>query len=51
MQAKSLDFIEAVPQRRGEPLIIKEDEEYKNVKFEKIPQLRAAFSKDGTWKT
>ena len=37
-----------VPQRRGEPLIIKEDEEYKNVKFEKIPQLRAAFSKDGT---
>ena len=37
-----------VPQRRGEPLTIKEDEEYKNVKFEKIPQLRAAFSKDGT---
>ena len=37
-----------VPQRKGEPLTIKEDEEYKNVKFEKIPQLRAAFSKDGT---
>jgi acetyl-CoA C-acetyltransferase len=28
--------------------IVDEDEEYKNVKFEKIPQLRAAFSKDGT---
>jgi acetyl-CoA C-acetyltransferase len=25
-----------------------EDEEYKNVKFDKIPSLRAAFSKDGT---
>lgn len=37
-----------VPQRRGEPLIISEDEEYKNVKMEKIPGLRAAFTKDGT---
>lgn len=37
-----------VPQRRGEPIIVSEDEEYKNVKLEKIPQLRAAFSKDGT---
>lgn len=37
-----------VPQRRGEPLIIDEDEEYKNVKLEKIPGLRPAFSKDGT---
>ena len=38
----------AVPQRRGEPVIISEDEEYKNVKMEKIPALRPAFSKDGT---
>jgi len=38
----------AVPQRRGEPLIVSEDEEYKRVKFEKIPALRPAFSKDGT---
>ena len=38
----------SIPQRKGEPVIINEDEEYKNVKFEKIPQLRAAFSKDGT---
>lgn len=37
-----------VPQRRGEPIIVSEDEEYKNVKMEKIPALRPAFSKDGT---
>ncbi len=37
-----------VPQRRGEPVIVSEDEEYKNVKMEKIPALRPAFSKDGT---
>jgi len=38
----------AVPQRRGEPILVGEDEEYKRVKFEKIPTLRPAFSKDGT---
>ena len=37
-----------VPQRRGEPIIVNEDEEYKNVKLEKIPALRPAFTKDGT---
>ncbi|MEL7529917.1 MAG: acetyl-CoA C-acyltransferase [Bacteroidota bacterium] len=37
-----------VPQRKGDPLVITEDEEYKKVKFEKIPALRPAFSKDGT---
>ena len=37
-----------VPQRRGEPIIVDEDEEYKNVKMDKIPSLRPAFSKDGT---
>ena len=37
-----------VPQRRGDDLIISEDEEYKNVKLDKIPQLRAVFEKDGT---
>ncbi|MFS4457449.1 acetyl-CoA C-acyltransferase [Maribacter sp. 2304DJ31-5] len=37
-----------VPQRRGEPITIDEDEEYKNVFLEKIPNLRPAFSKDGT---
>jgi len=38
----------AVPQRRGEPIIISEDEEFKNVRMDKIPSLRPAFSKDGT---
>ena len=38
----------AVPQRRGEDIIISKDEEYTNVKLEKIPQLRPAFSKGGT---
>jgi len=37
-----------VPQRRGDDLVVTEDEEYKKVKFEKIPALRPAFSKDGT---
>ena len=37
-----------VPQRRGEPLIIKEDEEFKNLRMDKISSLRPAFSKDGT---
>lgn len=38
----------AIPQRKGDPLMISEDEEYKKVKFEKIPSLRPAFTKDGT---
>lgn len=38
----------AVPQRRGEPVMVTEDEEYKNVKLDKIPALRPAFSKEGT---
>lgn len=37
-----------VPQRRGEPILVDEDEEYKNVKLDKIPALRPAFTKDGT---
>ena len=37
-----------IPQRRGEPIVMDEDEEYKNVRFEKIPQLRPVFEKDGT---
>ena len=37
-----------VPQRKGDPLRISEDEEYKNVKFEKLPSLRPVFSKEGT---
>ena len=38
----------SVPQRRGEPVIISEDEEFKSVRMEKIPALRPAFTKDGT---
>lgn len=37
-----------VPQRRGEPIIVVKDEEYTNVRIDKIPQLRPAFTKDGT---
>ena len=38
----------SIPQRRGEPIVFSEDEEYKNVKKEKIPALRPAFTKEGT---
>ncbi|WP_139854693.1 acetyl-CoA C-acyltransferase [Aequorivita sinensis] len=37
-----------VPQRRGEPVVVSEDEEYKNVKMDRIASLRPAFTKDGT---
>jgi acetyl-CoA C-acetyltransferase len=37
-----------VPQKKGDALKIIEDEEYKLVKFEKIPELRPVFQKDGT---
>ena len=38
----------AVPQRKGDPIMIAEDEEYKNVFLDKIPALRPAFDKEGT---
>lgn len=38
----------AVPQRKGEPILVSEDEEYKNVFLDKIPSLRPAFDKEGT---
>src|SRR5690606_36662522 len=37
-----------VPQRRGEPVIVNKDEEFTNIKLEKEPELRPAFTKDGT---
>jgi acetyl-CoA C-acetyltransferase len=37
-----------IPQRKGDPLTVSEDEEYKRVDFSKIPGLRPAFSPDGT---
>lgn len=38
----------AVPQRKGETIMVSEDEEYKNVFLDKIPSLRPAFDKEGT---
>ena len=37
-----------VPQRKGDPMVVKEDEEYKKVNLDKITSLRPAFSKEGT---
>ena len=37
-----------VPQRRGDAIVVSKDEEYTNVKLEKIPALRPAFTKEGT---
>ena len=37
-----------VPQRRGDAIIVDKDEEYANVKLDKIPELRAVFTKEGT---
>lgn len=50
---KNGDFSEEIvpveiPQRKGAPILFTEDEEYKNVNFEKIPALRAVFAKEGT---
>lgn len=38
----------AVPQRKGDPIMVTEDEEYKNVFLDKIPGLKPAFDKEGT---
>ena len=38
----------AVPQRKGDPIMVTKDEEYTNVKLDKIPTLNAVFTKDGT---
>ncbi len=38
----------SIPQRKGDPVIVKKDEEPFNVKFDKIPLLNPAFKKDGT---
>lgn len=37
-----------VPQRRGDAIIVTKDEEFTNVKLEKIPQLNPVFTKEGT---
>ncbi|MBN4678504.1 acetyl-CoA C-acetyltransferase, partial [Pandoraea nosoerga] len=37
-----------IPQRKGDPILFAKDEEPFNVKFDKIPELKPAFSKEGT---
>ena len=37
-----------VPQRKGDPIIVSTDEEFTNVKIDKIPSLNPAFTKEGT---
>ena len=38
----------SIPQRKGEPILFQKDEEYTNVNFDKLAQLRPAFTKEGT---
>lgn len=37
-----------VPQRKGDPVVVKEDEEFRNIKLDRVSQLKPAFQKDGT---
>lgn len=37
-----------IPQRKGDPIIMDEDEEFRNVNYDKIPSLRPVFDKEGT---
>ncbi|TDP58001.1 acetyl-CoA C-acyltransferase [Flavobacterium dankookense] len=38
----------SIPQRRGDAIVFAKDEEFTNVKLDKIPTLNAVFTKDGT---
>ena len=38
----------AVPQRKGDPILVSKDEEFTNVKLDRIPSLNAVFTKEGT---
>ena len=38
----------SIPQRKGDPIVVGVDEEFSNVKLEKIPHLRPVFDKEGT---
>ncbi|MFK7107702.1 acetyl-CoA C-acyltransferase [Flavobacterium oreochromis] len=37
-----------IPQRKGDPIVVSKDEEYANVKLDKIPALNPVFTKEGT---
>lgn len=38
----------SVPQRRGDDVVVNRDEEFTNVRLDKIPSLRPAFDREGT---
>jgi acetyl-CoA C-acetyltransferase len=38
----------SIPQRKGDPVMMEEDEEFRNVKLEKIPHLRPVFDREGS---
>ena len=38
----------SIPQRKGDPIVVSEDEEYRNIKFDKVPTLAPVFEKEGT---
>jgi acetyl-CoA C-acetyltransferase len=38
----------SIPQKKGDPVLFSKDEEPFNVKFDKIPELKSAFIKDGS---
>lgn len=38
----------SIPVRGKDPILVSEDEEYKNLKADKVPTLKPAFQKDGT---
>jgi acetyl-CoA C-acetyltransferase len=38
----------AIPQRKGDPIIVDKDEDFSKVSYDKIASLRPAFAKDGT---
>ncbi len=37
-----------IPQKKGDPIVVAEDEDYTKVKFDRVPTLSPAFEKDGT---
>ena len=38
----------SIPQKKEEPFLVSKDEEFTNVKIDKIPSLNAVFTKEGT---
>jgi acetyl-CoA C-acetyltransferase len=37
-----------IPQKKGDPIVVDRDEQPSKVKFDKIPELKPSFTKDGT---